>query len=159
MLEKLYQRFNAQYSTFNCQSSMQVPSQCHHGGIGHIIHVISQRSVLCSSHTSTATNAFIKYLLCIRTLRGARFAIRAVWQLYIHHNFTEIDLHHSYTLHNIRSIYVHIRRRDVQAICMRHHVFTAQFLYSKIIVKIRVNTPIFAHINVTAISPHLNLRF
>ena len=77
----------------------------------------------------------------------------------VHHNFTEIDLHHSYILHNIRSIYVHIRRRDVQAICMRHHVFTAQFLYSKIIVKIRVNTPIFAHINVTAISPHLNLRF
>ena len=40
-----------------------------------------------------------------------------------------------------------------------HHVFTAQFLYSKIIVKIGINTPIFAHINVNAISPHLNQRF
>ena len=76
----------------------------------------------------------------------------------VHHSFTEIDLHRSYILHNIRSIYVHIRRRDVQAIgimCLR----TAQFLYSKIIVKIRINTPVFAHINVNAVSPHLTLRF
>ena len=78
----------------------------------------------------------------------------------VHHSFTEIDLHRSYILHNIRSIYVHIRRRDVQAICSNlHHVFTAQFLYSRIIVQIRIKTPVFAHIIVDAISPHLNLRF
>ena len=77
--------------------------------------------------------------------------------LAVHHSFTEIDLHHSYILHNIRSIYMHIRRRDPSSDL--HHVFTAQFLYSKIIVKIGINTPIFAHINVNAISPHLNLRF
>ena len=29
----------------------------------------------------------------------------------------------------------------------------------KIIVKIGINTPVFAHINVNAISPHLKLRF
>ena len=36
----------------------------------------------------------------------------------VHYSFTEIDLHRSYILHNIRSIYVHIRLRDVQAICI-----------------------------------------
>ena len=36
----------------------------------------------------------------------------------VHHSFTEIDLHHIYILHNIRSIYMHIRRRDLQAICI-----------------------------------------
>ena len=57
-----------------------------------------------------------KILLCIRTLRGARFAIRVVWQLYITVLQRSIYRHRSYILHNIRSIYVHIRRRDVQAI-------------------------------------------
>ena len=74
----------------------------------------------------------------------------------VHHSFTEIDLHHSYILHNIRSIYEHIRRRDIQAICI---MCAAQFLYSKIIIKIGINTPVFAHINVNAIIPYLNLRF
>ena len=36
-------------------------------------------------------------------------------------------------LHNIRSIYVHIHQSDVQAIL--HHVFTPQFLCSRIIIK------------------------
>ena len=38
-------------------------------------------------------------------------------------------------------------------------VFTAQFLYSKIIVNIRIKTQIFAHIIVNAIIRHLNLGF
>ena len=33
----------------------------------------------------------------------------------IHHSFTEINLYRSHILQNIRSIYVHIRQRDVQA--------------------------------------------
>ena len=74
----------------------------------------------------------------------------------VHHSLTEINLNRSYILHSIRSIYVHIRRRDVQVICI---VFTAQFLYSRIIVKIRIKTPFFKNIIVNAISPHLNIRF
>ena len=78
----------------------------------------------------------------------------------VHHSFTEINLYRSYILYNFRSVYVHIRRRDVQAICSNlHHVFTAQFLYSRIIVKFRIKAPVFSHIIVNAISPHLNLRF
>ena len=62
----------------------------------------------------------------------------------------------TYILHNISSIYVHIRRHDVQAICM---CLPPQFLYSRIIVKIWIKTPIFAHIILKAISPYPNLRF
>ena len=91
----------------------------------------------------------------IRTLRGARFAIRVVWQLYI-----TVLQRSIYTVvtYCTRSIYV---RAYSSTRCSSdlHHVFTAQFLYSKIIVQIRIKTPVFAHIIVDAISPHLNLRF
>ena len=68
----------------------------------------------------------------------------------VHHSFTEINLY----LHNIRNIYVHIRRRDVQ-VNLHPNVFTTQILYFEIIVKIRIKTPNFPYIILNAISPHL----
>ena len=71
----------------------------------------------------------------------------------VHHSFTEINL---YSSHNISSIYMHICWRDVQVICIM--CWLPQFLHSRIIVKIWIKTPIFAHIILNAISPHQNLR-
>jgi len=39
------------------------------------------------------------------------------------------------------------------------HVFTAQFLSSRMIIKTTIKTQIFAHIIINAISPHLILSF
>ena len=89
-------------------------------------------------------SALCRGLLCHLSCVGA-----------VHHSFTEINLYCSYILHNVRNIYLHIFRHDVQAICIMSHVFTTQFLYYRIIVKIRIKTPIFAHIIVNTISPHL----
>ena len=73
----------------------------------------------------------------------------------VQHSFTEINLYRGYLLHNFSSIYAHSRRRDVQAICIM--CLPPQFLYSRIIVKIWIKTPIFSYILLNAISPHPNL--
>ena len=76
----------------------------------------------------------------------------------VHHSATEINLYRSYILdQKYLCTYVHIR--PARCSSDLHHVFTAQFLYSRIIVQIRIKIPVFAHIIVDAISPHLNLKF
>ena len=84
--------------------------------------------------------------------RGAPFAIRVVWQLYI--MVLQRSIYAVVTYCTMSEAYSSTRCSS-----NLHHVFTTQFLYSWIIVQIGIKTPIFAHIIVDDISPHLNLRF
>ena len=84
-------------------------------------------------------------LLCVRTLRGRS----------LRHPSFVAAVHHSY----IESTYSTISEvpscKIVEAML---HVFTAQFMYSTIVVKTRIKPNFFVHIIVNAVSPHLNSK-
>ena len=102
----------------------------------------------------------VYYHLCIRSVQGGLASPSKLFgsctsQLY--RDKPPLNLYCSLrTTHYQKYLHANLKSSTVEAML---HVFTAQFWYSRIIVKTMMKPNFFTHIIVNAVSPHLNIRF